>query len=110
MFSLESDSNNRLCSFAVSSSVVPSVVVGTASGSCSGIPSGGGPCLPLESEVTVMVCPHHQQTIQEAPYDEASGCCPEHLAVAGSGGVCCQGVRAITCGAWLQCPLFFADP
>ena len=63
-----SKSNNRWCSVTMSFSVVPSEVVGAASGSCSGIPSGSGPCPPLESEITVVVCPHHLQAMQEAPH------------------------------------------
>ena len=62
-----SESNNRWCSVA-SSSVVPSEVVWAASGFCSGISSGGGLCPPLESEITVVVCPSHLQTTQEAPH------------------------------------------
>ena len=34
-------------------------MVGAASGSCSWTPNAGGPCPPLESEITVVVCPHH---------------------------------------------------
>ena len=62
-----SKSNNRWCSITMSFSVVPSEVVGAASDFCSGIPSGGGPCPPLESGVTVVVCSCHLQTMQEAP-------------------------------------------
>ena len=51
----------------MSSSVVPSEVVGAASGSFSEIPSGGGPRLSLVSEITVVVCFFHLQTMQEAP-------------------------------------------
>ena len=62
-----SESNNRWCSITMSTSVVPSEVVGASSGSCSGIPSGGGPCPPLESEITVVVCPGYLQTTQKHP-------------------------------------------
>ena len=44
-----------------------SEVTGNASGACSGTPSGSGPCPPLESVITVVVCPRHLQTTQEAP-------------------------------------------
>ena len=37
-------------------------VNGAASDFCSGIPSGSGPHLPLEPEITVVVCPHPLQT------------------------------------------------
>ena len=47
-----SKSTNRWCSITMSISVVPSEVVGAASDFCSGIPSGGGPCPPLESGIT----------------------------------------------------------
>ena len=40
--------------------------IGSASGACSLTPSGGGPCPPLELEITVVVCPYHLQTMQEA--------------------------------------------
>ena len=42
-------------------------VNGAASDFCSGIPSGGGPCPPLESGITVAVCPCCLQTMHEAP-------------------------------------------
>ena len=51
----------------MSFSVVPSEVVGAASDFYSGIPSGGGPHLPLELGITVMVYPYHLQAMQEAP-------------------------------------------
>ena len=60
-------STSRWCSIAMSFSVVPSEVVGTASDFFSGIPSGGGPWPPLESGITVAVCPCHLQSTQEAP-------------------------------------------
>ena len=62
-----SESNNRWCSIAMSFSVVPSEMVEAASYFCSGIPSGSGLFPPLESEITTAVCPHHLQTMQEAP-------------------------------------------
>ena len=68
MCSQGSQSNIRWYSVAMSSSVLPSEVVGAASGSCSGIYSGGGPCTPLESEITAVVFPYHLQTTQEAPH------------------------------------------
>ena len=40
-------------------------VIEATSGACSRTPSGGMPCLPLESEITVVVCPHPLQTMQE---------------------------------------------
>ena len=67
MCSQGSESNNRWCSITASSSVVPPEVAGAASGSCSGIPSGGGQYPPLESEITVVACPCNMQTMQEAP-------------------------------------------
>ena len=63
-----SKGSNRWCSITMSFSVVPSEVVWAASGFCSGISSGGGLCPPLESEITVVVCPSHLQTTQEAPH------------------------------------------
>ena len=73
-----SKSNNMCCSIPMSFSVVPSEVVGAASGSCSGIPSGGRPRPPPESEITAMVCPCHLRTTQEAPsgLDHAGGAAP----------------------------------
>ena len=91
----------------MASSIVPSEVVGAASGSCSGIPSGSGPHPPLESEITAVLCPppaghasstlsrlaHTGGAVPSAPScrvlgrdsDQASGCCPECLAVAAEG-------------------------
>ena len=57
VYSQGSESNNRWCCITMSFSVVPPEVLGAASGSCSGIPSGGGPRSSLESEVTGVVCP-----------------------------------------------------
>ena len=57
-----SESNNRSCSIAMPSSEV----IRAASDACLGTPSGSGPCPPLESVKTVVVCPHHLQTMQEA--------------------------------------------
>ena len=56
-----SESNIRWCSAIVSFSVTPSEVVGAASDFCLDIPSGDGPCPPLESEITVVICSHHLQ-------------------------------------------------
>ena len=63
-----SKSNSRWYFIAMSSSVVPSEVIGAASGSCSGIPISSEPHSPLESEITVVVCPCHMQIMQEAPH------------------------------------------
>ena len=65
--SLGIESNHRWHSIAMSFSVVSSEVFGAASYFCSGISTGGGPCPPLGSEITVAVCPHHLQTMQESP-------------------------------------------
>ena len=54
-----SESNNRWCLVTMPSSVVRSEVIGTASDACSWTPSGGEPHPPLESEITVVVCPCH---------------------------------------------------
>ena len=48
-------------------SVVLSEVVGAASDFYSGIHNDGRPHLPTESGITVVVCPHLMQTMQEAP-------------------------------------------
>ena len=111
------------CSVAMSSFVLPSEVVGAASGSCSGIPSGGELCPPLESEITGDFPPpladharstpshlaHAGSAVLAAPSrvlgrdsDQVPGCYPECLAVAASGWVYSRGVRAIMCDAWLQ--------
>ena len=66
--SQRSESHERQCSVTISFSVVTSEVVGAASGSYSGIPSGGGPCPPLESMINAMVYLHHLQTLQEASH------------------------------------------
>ena len=71
MFSQGSESKKRWFSIAVSSSVVPSKVVGAAGCSGSGITSGGGQCPPLESQTVVVVCSRSSrqlQTMQEAPH------------------------------------------
>ena len=52
MCSEGNESNNGWCSITVSSSVVPSEVIGAASGAGSVTPSGGRSRPPLESEVT----------------------------------------------------------
>ena len=108
-----SESNNRWCSNEVSFSVMPCEVVGAASDFCSGIPSGSGPCPPLESEITdglplppadhsrstLSHLAHAEGAVPAAPScralgrdsDQVSGCCPECLAVATAGWVCFQG-------------------
>ena len=113
----------------MSSSVVPSEVFWVANDTSSGIPSCGGPCLPLESVITAMVFPHHLQAMQEAPCPTEStqevlyhlflvvvsweGTVIKHLGATWSiwqwqlqGRCVPRGVRETTCGAWLQCPLF----
>lgn len=50
---LPGESNNRLCLITVPSSEV----IGVPSGTCSWTPSGGGLHPPLESKITVVVCP-----------------------------------------------------
>ena len=57
MHSQGSESNNRWYLVAVPSFVLTSEVTGATSGACSQTPSGGRPCLPLESEITALVCP-----------------------------------------------------
>ena len=42
-------------------------VIGAVSGACSWTPSVGGPLLPLEPEITIVVCPCLLYTMQEAP-------------------------------------------
>ena len=103
-----SESSNSWCSIAVPSSKV----TGGTSEACSGTPSGGRPCLPLESEITVVVAPatadHARSTSSHlsptggaasaAPIcrflgrdsDQASGYCPVHLAVSVAEWVCSQ--------------------
>ena len=85
-------------------------VSGAASGVCSQTSSDGEPLPHLEPEITVVVCPDHARSTssclaptggaaQAAPScrflgrgsDQASGHCPEHLAVATAGQVCSQG-------------------
>ena len=51
------ESNNRLYSVMMSSSLVTCDVIGAASGTCSKTPSGIGQHPPLESEITAVVCP-----------------------------------------------------
>ena len=129
VYSQQRKSNNSWCSITMFSFLVPCEVVGAASSSCSGIPSGGRTLPPLESEITVMVLPltpldHPMSTPSHLAYiggaapaassfrvlgrdsDQPSGHFPECLAVAASGQVYSMGVRAIMCGALLQCPLF----
>ena len=65
--SQQSKNNNRWCSDSMSSSVLPSEVIVTASDSCSGTSSGSGPFPPLESEITAVACPRHLKAIQQAP-------------------------------------------
>ena len=92
-----SKSKNRWCSITMSSSLVSSEVVEAAGGSCSGIPSGGGPCPPLESDITVVVClcPDHTRST------------PSHLAH--TGGVApatssCQVLGSDSVQASENCP------
>ena len=54
----QSESNNS-CSFAMPSYVVSSEVIGAANGAHSWNPNVGSLCKPLESEITMVVCPHH---------------------------------------------------
>ena len=124
-----SESNNRWCSVTMSFSVVPSEVVGAASDFCSGIPSGGGPRPPLESGITVAVCPplpadprcllshlaHAGGASPAAPSckvlgrdsDQVSGGHPECLAVAAVGWVCSQGNESNSIWCLVAVPLFF---
>lgn len=127
--SQRSKSNSRWCSITMSS-MVPSEVVGAESGSCSGIPGSGGPRLPLESEITVVVCPlppadharsilsslaHAESAVSTAPScrvlgrdsDQVPGCCPEHLAVAAAGPVCSQGDESNNVWCLVAVPSFF---
>ena len=126
MHFLGSESNNRWCLVAMPSSLVPSEVVGAASGNCPQTPSGGRPCPPLVSEITAVVCPCHLQTTQEAPHPTQllhrllpvtgswEGTAIRHVCALprafGSGeqqgGCVPRGVRATMCGAPLQYPLF----
>ena len=128
--SQRSESNNSWCSVAMFSSVLPSEVVEAASGSYSGIPSGSGPCPPLESVITAVVCPHQLQTTQEAPHPTQptqevlhqlflvvgfwEGTVIKLLGTTQSvwqwqlqGRCVPRGMRATMYGAWLQCPFFF---
>ena len=122
-----SESNNRWCSISVSFSVVPSE---TASDFCSGIPTGGGPRPPLESEITAVFCLCHLQTTQEAPCltYPTQKVLPQLLPFIGSwkgtltnclgidqnvwqwqlqGRCVLREMRATAYGAWLQCLFFF---
>ena len=85
-------------------------VSGAASGVCSQTSSDGEPLPHLEPEITVVVCPDHARSTssclaptggaaQAAPScrflgrdsDQASGHCPECVAVVAEGQVCSQG-------------------
>ena len=55
------ESNNRWCSVTLPSSVVPLRWLGATGGACSWTPSGGRPHPPLDSEILVVFCPHHQE-------------------------------------------------
>ena len=129
---LGSESNNRWCSVTMSSFVVPSEVVGAASGSCSGIHSGDGPCPPLESDncggLSLPPADHARSTLSCLAH--AGGATPaaptlrvleseviKHLGTAQSiwqwqlqGRSILRGPRAITCGSWLQYTFFFCLP
>ena len=105
--------NNRLCSIAMSFSAVPSEMVGAASDFCSGIPSGGGPCPPLESGIT---SDHARSTLSHLAQvgsatlaasscrvlgrdsDQVSGCHPVCLTEAAAGWVCSQ--RSESSSVW----------
>ena len=43
------------------------VMTGVANVAYSQTPNAGRPCPPLESEITVVICPRHLQTMQDAP-------------------------------------------
>ena len=58
VFSQRSESISGLCLVAVPF-LLTSEVTGAADGACSQTPSSGGPCPPLVSEMTVVVCSHH---------------------------------------------------
>ena len=106
------ESTNRWHSIAMSFSVVPSEVVGSASDFCSGIPSDSGPCPTLESRITEWFDPlhadHTRSTLSHLAHaggaapavpscgvpgkdsDHVSSCGPESLTVAAAGRVCSQ--------------------
>ena len=130
VFSQGCESNSRWYSLSVSFSEVPSEVAGVANEFCSGIPSGDAPCPPLESEITMAVCPHCLQTTQETPchtypmqeilhqlflvLESWEGTVIKCLSASQSiwqwqlqGRCVPRGVRATAYGAWLPCPLFF---
>ena len=133
MCSQGSESNNRWYSITMSSSVVPSEVVGVEGGSYSGISSSSGPFPPLESEITAVICPchlrnHSRSTLSclahaggaalAAPScrvlgrdsDKASGCCPECLAMTAAGWVCSQGGESRNVWCLVAVPSFFFFP
>ena len=51
--SQKGENNQGWCSVTMPLSMVTSEVTGVAGGACSQTSSGGGLCLPLESEITV---------------------------------------------------------
>ena len=114
----------------MSFSMLPSEVSGAASDFCSGISSGGGPCPPLESQITVAVGTlspedHTRSTLSHLAHagsaasaapscrvlgrdnEKVPGCCSEHWQWQLQGRCIPRGVRATAYGTWLQCPLFF---
>ena len=52
-----SENNSGWYSVTMPPSVVPSEVTGAAIGACPWTPVRGGSCPPLESKITVVVCP-----------------------------------------------------
>ena len=55
----QENESNKWYSVSMPSSVLPSEVIGAASGACSWTPRGGLPRPPLESEITAVVCPSY---------------------------------------------------
>ena len=114
--SQESESNNRWCSVTVPSCVLASEVTGATTSACSGTPNGSGPRPLLESEITgsdlppppvdharSTPCLAHIRGAAQATLscrvlgndsDQASGHCPECLAVAIAEQVCSQGCES----------------
>ena len=103
--SKESERNNRWCSVTMPSSVVPSEVIGAASGARLWNPSGGEPHPPLESEITTVVGPHHL-------VDHAKTT-PFHLAYTGGSTQAAPSCRywevTVIKHAWALPGVFFSD-
>ena len=77
-----------------------SEVTGARNGALSRIPRGSRPHPPLESVIAAVVCPHHLQTMQEAP------CLSAHTEGATQASPSCSILgsdRDQVCGYYLKC-------